>query len=417
MSQRKLFTFLVIVLAATLPAQVTNYLPGYVITKSNDTIYCQINRDSDLLLSTRVKYLQDGQQTEASPKIISAFYFSDLALLYQSISHTYVDQLTGVENTTDRFAQVLFQSKTPLFKLNRFASEYHKRLAAIPSYVFYTIEGGEYRLLEVVEETINESRFRVLEKYKGVLKYLFREQPAVVRKVNRTLFKDDDLTEIFRDYAGKSNDDQREAELLKIKQPTKVFHSIGAILPVLSLSSDVSLDNGYGFSYRAAFSSPAKSNALEVAVGLDYYRIETFIDEALIDGGNLFQNRSTTSTTLRIPVVADYFFSRQSKVQPFISFQLSGNLTHLDRAADTNFFFFRNDGTRIERLFQEITVDEAYAGLAVGGGLGVTFKNLRFSINFDTEFLIGTQKISLNNDLESRQFAFAHLSYYIFGRR
>jgi len=192
-------SLLLLLLSLALSAQLQNYQPGYYLSQVGDTIRTELSQEGSYYISVRVR---EGKEEvrNLSTSTVRGFGFPEQGVHYRSIAHTFTSE-EGEEITTPRFARVLVDGANKLYRLEQKAEEYFHELSDIRSYVYYLQRpSGEVFKLERVEEQSTQSRFRVLEKYRGALRYLFADWPAVTKRTERLNFRDEDMAEIVRDY-------------------------------------------------------------------------------------------------------------------------------------------------------------------------------------------------------------------------
>lgn len=185
----------------SLAAQIPNYQPGYYIISSGDTLSAQLSQEGSFYLSRNIrKQNADGSVETLTAGSLRGFGWPDQGLHYEQISHTYATE-AGEKIATPRQALRLVDGPNQLYRLEQQPEEYFQALSDVKNHVYYfRNEGGETFKLERIEEQSTESRFRVLEKYRGALRYLMADWPEADRRIERLTFRDENLASLLEDH-------------------------------------------------------------------------------------------------------------------------------------------------------------------------------------------------------------------------
>lgn len=410
-----LLTFLI---QSPLTSQVANYEKGVIISSSGDTLKTLVNLDNDLILSKRIKYEVNEQKIVGGANEIRKVFFEESNILYESIIHSYIDQESGEKINIQRFARVLVDAAVPLLKIPLYPNEYNRTLSDIPTHTYYTRKNDKLYKLELVEETISEYEFKVVEKYKGGLKYLFQECKAILPEIEKTGYEDFQLIQLlikYNDCIGNEIDETGSGPVVKVfdsSRDKKYILGLKIIKPLLSLSSNAELRNGLGFGAYIELSNKSLSNSLELGFGLDYLQHSISFTEKVEDETFVFLKQDVQSSIIRVPITFNYLLSSRKKFNPKIKLLLSANRNSI--IGDKLVFreISSSDGTVETTIFSDIVTEDIFGSMSFGFGFGVEHNKFELNIFIENEQIFNTVS-SISSVSRKRLFFGIGLNYYL----
>lgn len=142
-------------------AELQNYLPGYIITLKQDTIFGQINFKTDQLNNKECHFRLNDKSDEVLylPKDISAYRFSNNGKFYTS------RKITIDGNESFVFLEYLIQGLINVY--------YYFSPENI-SYYFFEKEDGTMQMITKNAETIEDMKVVEDKRYDGTLRYIFQ---------------------------------------------------------------------------------------------------------------------------------------------------------------------------------------------------------------------------------------------------
>ena len=365
-------------------AQIENPAAGYVITTQGDTLRGVLNLDNEVLLSKGVYWqaeAQTGQVTYYTATDLQEFGFDASARTYCPVVHTYTRNDDTLQQSATRLARVLYDGPLKLFRLGVPSDEFYKVLEDIPPWAYYLqTEQGEYVKLEVTEKQLNSTMGYPYAKYKGPLKYLMRDWPSAVNRIEKTRFTDEDMVELVVDYIRFKYPDNDTGKEFERKKVTKYSHFLQ--LTYGGWSGDYEQENAltstFGGGYLLKAYNPFVDNSFELAVGLEYLILN------YADAQANQTIRFSEGWMMRLPVYAEFYLTNKWKnVQP----RLFGVLlpTYISREGER----LRTETIIVNGMPEEVPVGFfPFSGNDVAvrfaGGLGVDlYQRFRVDVQYE----------------------------------
>ncbi|WP_020527607.1 porin family protein [Flexithrix dorotheae] len=303
-----IFFFLLIVLLFEQSLAQTEYPSGYIITKSDETIYGLIDYDLSLknLNKCRFKPNNEDHFTEYSPNDIKAFRFDDsyyfvaLPINEKGIENTYFVELL-IDGVVDVYSY--FKDKKNHYLISDEKGELH-----------------ELKNTEVQIENDGKVYIKRQKEYVGALKYLFRESPATLNRLKSLSLDKNSLIKTAEYY---HNDVCSEYECLvyaKNKHFPKITYgfftgyttstiSFSGNKYIKGLNSDFSKGNSLTFGMMLNIMDPYISNKFSFQV------------EAMFSRANYSTDSSGINIKyLKLPFLLKYTIAPSKRIKP--SFQL-----------------------------------------------------------------------------------------------
>lgn len=387
-----------------LNAQVNNFQPGYYIDLQGDTIPAKISQDGDLFLSKFIKVRKDegGNTVEMRPVEVSGFGFPEQNLHYQRISHKYETE-DGEKIEVPRFARRLVAGYYDLYRLEQFAGEFVKELSDVPSHTYYlqNLQRNLFKL-EQVEERVTRKKYRIIDRYKGGLKYLMQDWSLANREIDKIRYKDAEIAGVISRYNQYKNPELGKENLSQTQFKENFFRT-RVSTSIATLGNQHSHKSGFGASLSYYLYNPRFSNSIVIGVGAGFFSN----DYGPRFAGNL-EIGSESLTAITVPMTVDFYLSRIGKFSPKVKLLLTSSVTKAER-----FLVSDQRPGRIRRPVMEWRRIKSFA-LYYGMGVGVEVTN--FEINLQAE---RSQFLAFkNNNLDFNTVIFVSLGIeYNIGRK
>lgn len=187
MKSRLHFTLLCLFTTCFFSISQTNYRDGYVIGLNNDTVMGMIDFKLDEENMHAVRFIPKGEEKVHQ-------YFPGEIIGYRLVEDGkyYVSKEIKIEKNYNRvvFVEFLVQGLKNLY--------YYK----LNLRDFYLIEDDSGKLIVLSKKPDSFDNLRVVEdlKYKGVLKYVFKEYELVHKQTDKAKFDRKDMIRLTRDY-------------------------------------------------------------------------------------------------------------------------------------------------------------------------------------------------------------------------
>lgn len=247
-------------------AQVANFKPGYYLQPSGDTVKAVISLEGERFLTKRIKVKTGGEGVKVfSAEALEGFGFPEENMHFLQVPHTYKTE-GGNTLTVKRFALKLAEGTNSLYRLEQMPEEYIHSLSDVKSHVYYyRNKEGKFFKLERVEEKTSVVKFRVLEKYRGALKYLMADWPKINKESGKVKFTDRGMAELVEAY-NLFVDPTSIQEAPPIKEGRKIAHVFSLLTAVPQPQSNYRVKGGFLAGYSLQFRNSRKSNALTLGL-------------------------------------------------------------------------------------------------------------------------------------------------------
>lgn len=370
LSLHSLAALFFIVSQGQLSAQVNNFQPAYYLDLQGDTISASISQDGDLFLSKFIKVKTNGsdRMVEMRPLEILGFGFPEQDLHYRKLMHTYVPE-SGEKIEVPRFARRLVAGYYDLYRLEQFAGEFNRKLSKVPSHTYYLEKpSGETFKLEQVEETVTGTKYRIIDRYKGGLKYLMADWELARKEADKLSYSDEDLVGIINRY----NHGKKEMNV-PIKLPKESFKErkirFRGILPIGTLGKNHAHKNGFGGSLSYAFYNPRFSNSVQIGIGIGFFHSN--FGESRID---IYNIQDESLLAIRAPLYFDYYLSRVGEFKPKVKILLVPSFVSAKRFVLSS----QLPGRFPRTLNREDQINTP--AFFYGAGIGVETKNIEVNL-------------------------------------
>lgn len=305
MIKKLIFIIALVTYAGTCFAQ-SDYLEGYIITLSKDTIHGLINYKSSVgnLKQCRFKPSPDAAYTDYTPEEISAFSI---------IGKKYYTALeVDIGGTKDSFfIETLVEGIVDVFLYREFNQGY---------YLIRTDKGELYELQNSkVEVETEEGRYTKEKKeYVRMLRYLFSDSPSTLKKVDQLPFKTNAMIDIAQQYHEDVCDEYECVVYTKEKKAIAFTLGLyaGYSLSNLSLKSEHISKMNNDFSSSA---DPFFGLFLNIMDPNISERFSIQLDCIFQRGKYIFDSTYFTTSYVRVPFSIKYTYPGK-KIKP--SFQL-----------------------------------------------------------------------------------------------
>lgn len=265
-------------LSTTLISQTVNFKAA-VIVENGNAITGFINQLDDVSMNERIEFkkqLNNDEVRSLSPIQISAYTLTASGTKYQSILHTYQSN-AGVNMEELRFGRVLLEGeKFSLFRVELSGEAYKQRyiVSEIPEYVYYIQDegSGELYRLQVTEKLYEGKQFKVINAYKGALKYLLKDWKYASQAIDRTDFNDRALIQLLENY----HHHQNYEVSVNLREEAKFKHNSLRVhfgyIP-LALPESVTHQSGYLFGATYEYKNDLKRFPT-LQVNFDYINLK-----------------------------------------------------------------------------------------------------------------------------------------------
>ncbi len=201
--------FLVSILFPFVLSAQSDFRKGYIINNNNDTIYGLINYRGDIANSRKCEFKKDSvsQITEYEPGNIKAYRFIN--------SKYYVSKTINKEGTAEPiFLEYLINGVVDIYYYRDNSGDYY--FADDNKGELLPLKNDEVKFFADGVQYVKESKA-----YIGMLKYLFKDEPAISKKVDNLSLDHKSLIKITTEYQNKVCPDEQcivyEKKLPKIK--------------------------------------------------------------------------------------------------------------------------------------------------------------------------------------------------------
>jgi hypothetical protein len=198
----------------SLKGNAQSFSKGYIINCNEDTFQVYIKRSTELKRSTIVQYkysLTSDTLYTISPESSKGFFIEKDSQYYQSVKYIY----NTIENI--RFAKSIYANNVCLYKLRIPDNEQDNTYGKTDHFVYIVRKDSDFFTLSQKENVVRQKDFKVTyihgegihetktysvmnDRYKGILKYLFSDCPAITEEINKLKFHDDDIISIVDKY-------------------------------------------------------------------------------------------------------------------------------------------------------------------------------------------------------------------------
>lgn len=262
-----------------LGCQIDNFEKGEIIFQ-NEKREGLINVKNDLLMNRQIEFrskLSDDSEYY-DPSELVAFELINLNTKYHTIDHKYISD-EGLQIQSKRFGRVIFESNSlTLYRVELNFDEFEVKYSKeVPEYVYYiknTIQ-DDLTKLEIVEKRYTGSSYKIVESYKGALKYLLRDWNNSIQKIDNADFDDPSLASLLKMYS----DSRSEESVILLRNNSDLIEKsllIGTGIGPFALPNTIDQDNGYLFEIKYQFVNKAKKFPT-LQLCLDYINIR-YID-------------------------------------------------------------------------------------------------------------------------------------------
>lgn len=352
-----------------------DFRSGFVITNESDTVYGQVNLQSNYQNSRICEFIKQGSDTliNFEPGDIKGYRIYD-----EKYYVTKTVQIDSAEQTL--FLEFLLEGIVNLYYYNGYGK------------VIYFIEkDGELTALSNEESILIKDGIKYsvnTHKYKGLLKYVFRDSPDIGKKIQHTSFDMKPLINVTREYHNSVCDDYQCIDY------TKSIHLGMFLEPSVGINAsrlNIQTSADHIFSVNPVYSLqmrfiPIKVYRINFITGIMY-------THQLFDGNltaNIYDeyeshtyNIKINTRNLVVPIKFEYILL-PGKLQPYLSLSYQ-NVFNFDaeyRVEIVNEPFY--DGRSEHPV--ETMLRKYYAGIIGGAGIRYKTGNGYFFLNYETGY-------------------------------
>lgn len=187
-----------------------NFRQAYIITLTNDTVHGQIDLRTDKLnaLSCRFRIAPDSDIGVYYPGDITAYRFVEEGKYYIS-KEVFIDN-----DSAKLFLEFMVQGVMNL---------YYYRASDEQSYFFFENDTGEMLTVTQLPSTVDDqNKIHVDNKYKGVLRYAFREYEPIANNADNIRYDKKSMIKVTKTYHDNVCTTGEECIIYENKNPDKV---------------------------------------------------------------------------------------------------------------------------------------------------------------------------------------------------
>ena len=288
-------------------AQQSNYLKGYIITNSNDTIYGEISLRTDKINGSECRFRTSAEE---SPKV----YYPGSILAYRyTPGKFYVSRTVEIGNAPETvFLEYLIEGGLNLFY-------YRSSL-----YTYYFLEGADKKLVAMDNKRVERwldsptgmKKYEgINQNYKGLTATMMRDWTLAQERVVNLKLDHKDMVKIVVDYNDAvCTEDSCVVYWSNNPTPLKVSYALFAgNISGFPIYNSKSNGDGYQAGVQFLFNSPRFSKSLNLLAELNY----THITSDRLYGA--YQDKGTFKTSshgLDVRIMGRYSFG-SARVRPF----------------------------------------------------------------------------------------------------
>ncbi len=380
-----------------------DFRPGFIIGNVNDTIFGEINLGTNSQNATVCEFrsVNGSEIVKYSPADIKGYRINN--------EKYYVAKTVQIDSTEQTlFLEFLVEGIVNIYYYNGFGK------------VTYFIEkDGEITALTNDESIVSKDgiKFSVnTHKYKGVLIYIFRDSPDIVRKIEHTSFDMKPLINVTKEYHNSVCDDYQCIDYTKSTKPNMYLEpSIGLNISRLNIKSsdDHTFSVNPGFALQIRFIPLKTFHRINFITGMQF--MHQVFDGNLTTG--IYDEYAVHTYNIKIniknmvvPVTFEYALLA-GKLQPYLSISYQ-NVFNFDQEYSVKIVnepFY--DGRSVHPV--ESMLRKYYAGIVGGAGLRYKTGKGYFFINYQTGYWFNVINARNFLDYTSINPQFMSLGYQI----
>ncbi|MGE0077101.1 MAG: outer membrane beta-barrel protein [Bacteroidales bacterium] len=377
-------TCIALLLSSSVLAQ-NRYKKGFIVTNGNDTLHGLINIKLESGSSNQCQFIGENQEHQN-------FYAFQIKSTMMNDEYFVSKEVELGNEKKNMFLKVLYKSYVTLYKLDRTN--------------YFIAKGDSLYLLNTIEkEVVNKGiQYSItLNKYQGILSYLFNDEPTMKLMIKHTRLTDASLVKVSKQYSSlKCNDCTSNNYTKNKKYSIYIEPQVGLIHSILNFKT--SDDHATSLSPTFGINLHVSSNyypRFEFLVNPTYSKFHFKGDFT----HTIYRDKQTSRvdlnySTISIPIMARFLLSKR-KLQPSITLGLN------------NTFLFQED-CKLSKVILDVAGNEIYVipestdmrkhqiGIIIG--LGLNYKiNSKSSIHFNCDFEYRRTSVNTHYFLDKQQ--------------
>lgn len=363
-------------------AQLSSPEKASVVLTNGDTLSGMINRDSDFKLSKGITFINNQDNSapiRLKPADLQEFTFLNTLKTFRVITHNYRDIDTETKIEEKRMAYVLFEGYVKLYKFYIEPGESGGVATEKYPYVYYIQKSGPkpFKLSYLVQR-LDDGTHRFIPKYKTDLAAIMSEWPDVTYRVKTLKFNDQSMVKFVAAFSEHMRPENPGVTLMSSTKERRVYHRVKL---QSALSSNVPdnayFDLAYGGGYYFTTSNPEKSNSFDVGLGFE------FLNFQYRTGQEAELSRTYSGVGFRVPFLAQFYFSKQSFVKPYLHFSFTPSTTVFQREEFIIEYELTPNGDLREIVLGYIPMEDRTTNIVLGAGLGIEMGRWGLSYKYE----------------------------------
>ncbi|MFB6342895.1 outer membrane beta-barrel protein [Saccharicrinis sp. FJH62] len=302
-----------------------DFYPGYIITLENDTVYGTIN------LGTSIQNSQKCIFRNTNSKKSQEIYPSDISVyVIANQKHFISKEITLNEVTQKVFLEYLVDGIVDLYFIKADGNNYY----------YVEKEGKMYLLSNDEVESYPNGRLEIKpsQKYKGVLSFLFQDDPTSLKKSTLVPYSNKSLIRFTKDYHNRVCTDYACIDYTKNTKPNIYIEPIVGInlsrlmfrtskdygddaSPVLGFNMRIIPSNSFhliNFNTSLSYSCLNINHTYINSIRESFYFTSGDIIRSIAPRYDYPANVKTKYSYINLPFLIDYQFPLKKIIQPFV---------------------------------------------------------------------------------------------------
>jgi hypothetical protein len=400
---RKITLLLALVLFGKILLAQENFQPGYIIDNNGNKIegYIDYQKWAQNPVKIRFKKNLDSSSEIYFPGSISSFYVHDEMSFYIK-DEMYVSATVDIDMTPQDVKELTSESKGIIETKTVFLALYLKGKYNLYHYrdinnkVHYFIKANDDEIKELIYRTYlkekeNKSVIIYNEHYKKTLKYYFKDDPTIIKYVDRLDYTDKQLVKILTIYSENMGvTTRRFFQNAQKKAKLELNLLAGFYNSSIKVKDNKSSNLGYTFGLGLNLSSPRELNRFSWNQELNYFKEKVEYDYREYEYVNLYYDyyADLKFSYIKYNSMINYRLGI-SEIKPYINLGLSFSFLVSSKGDKTKTTIYNSEVTR---------EDERLARINMGlfGGFGINYKRFNGEIRYE---MSGSSSLYSSNNI------------------
>ena len=273
---RYFFSFLLLLFAGIMFAQVGVFTPGYYISNEGDTIRGQLQLSSLQQLSKGIFFRASATNdiVKLTPQSNKLVVFTEENKTFVPVLHKYLlynpETLKAEEREEQRFMLQLLEANISLYELRIDNAERQVPSGKSSASVFYLKNEETLYKLEQIEKRLTGSgeKFKNDDKYKNTLRYLLKDTDISSNRVNKTIFQGESILRLINEAGYIKGITLSKAAELNLERDDRLYlYAHGGYPFVVGESGQLS---GYTFGGLLGYRNANHQKSRMITIGFQY---------------------------------------------------------------------------------------------------------------------------------------------------